>query len=255
MKSLSFLQSSWQSLVLTVLVLALLNIASAQVRSSTNYQLQSDSINVGGGFSSSTSYIQESTVGETATGLSASASYSLRAGYQQMQEVFLSLASTGNVVMSPNISGLTGGLSNGQSTFTVTTDSPAGYQLLVAAEGDPAMQSGANSIADYDPGATPSFFFTYGAADAFFGFSPEGVDIVQLFMDDGGGNCNVSAIDTANACWDGLANTSQLIAEGSGANHPNGATTTVKFRTGVGGAAGVVAGVYVATTTVTALPL
>lgn len=250
----NFLFSSVQSLVITTFLFAMLSVAVAQVRTSTNYQMQSDSINVGGGRSTSNSYTQESTVGEIATGQSDSPTYSLRAGYQQMQEVFLSLSSTGDVIMSPDLPGLTGGTSNGSTTFTVITDSPAGYRLTIESENDPAMQSGTNSIADYNEGADPDFTFNTSSSDAHFGFTPEGVDIVQAFRDDGG-TCNVGVGDSILACWAGLSTTAIVIAEGSGGNQPNGATTTVHFRVGIGSGAGVVAGVYIATTTVTALPL
>lgn len=249
-----FLQSFFYSIVSTVVLISILNISFAQVRTSSNYQLQSDSINVGGGFSSSTSYVQESTVGEIATGPSDSSSYSLRAGYQQMQEVFISLASTGDVIMSPDLPGLTGGTSNGSTTFTVITDSPSGYQLTIEAENSPAMQSGINSIVDYDPGVIPSFLFTVPSSEARFGFTAEGKDQAQAFYDNAG-TCNSGTENTYLACWVGLKTLPYVIAEGIGSNHPSGATTTVNFRVGIGSGAGVIAGVYTATTTVTALPL
>lgn len=234
---------------------ALLNVSFAQVRSSGNYTIQSDSINVGGGLSSSTNYTQESTVGEVATGPSDSATYSLRAGYQQMQEVFLSLTAAGDVIMSPDLAGITGGTSNGSTTFTVVTDSPSGYQLLIEAENEAAMQRvGGGSIDDYNAGVDPDFSFLTGSSDAHLGFTPEGADIAPAFRDDGGA-CGVGSLDTPLACWDGLSTTTQAIAVGAGANHPVGATTTVHFRVGIGSGAGVIAGVYIATTTVTALPL
>ncbi|MCA9362593.1 hypothetical protein KC906_04410 [Candidatus Kaiserbacteria bacterium] len=253
---LSVLASSlFQSLTITVLVVSVINVSLAQVRTSTNYQLQSDSINVGGGYSSSTLYQQESTVGEIATGPADSTSYALRAGYQQMQEVYVSLTTTGNVIMSPDLPGLTGGTSNGSSTFTVITDSPSGYRLTIEAENDPAMQSGGNTIADYDEGVETDYSFITGGSDAHFGYTPEGDDIVQAFKDDGAGTCNVDVQDSSLACWAGLSTTPVVMAEGVGSNHPNGATTTVHFRVGIGSGAGVIAGVYTATTTVTAVPL
>jgi hypothetical protein len=241
---------------LFVLIIILsLGVSSAQVRSSDSYQLQSDSINVGGGLSGSDSYRQENTIGEIATGLSQSINYSLRAGYQQMQEVYISLSSTGDVIMSPDLFGLTGDNSNGSTTFTVITDSSAGYQLTIEAENDPAMQNGAFSITDYDEGAEPDFSFNVGSTDAFFGFTPEGFDVSGEFLDDsfvcGQGGTN----DTTLACWAGLTTVPRVIAERSSSNHPIGSTTTVNFRVGLGSSAGVVAGVYTATTTVTALPL
>lgn len=249
-----YLKTVLYALSLTIITLSLLTVSFAQVRSSANYQLQSDSVNVGGGLATSTSYTQENTTGEVGAGQSDSTSYSLRAGYQQMQEVFVSLALSGNVVMSPDLPGLTGGTSNGSTTLTVTTDSPSGYQLTIAAENSPAMQSGAYSIADYNAGAEPDFSFLIAGSDAYFGFSPEGVDIVQAFLDDGG-VCNTSTLDTSLSCWDGLSTTDTVVASGVGANHPAGATTTLNFRVGIGSSAGVIAGVYIATTTVTALPL
>lgn len=250
----TFLLSNIQAGIATLLLLSLLGIGSAQVRSSASYQLQSDSVNVGGGLSTSTSYTQESTVGEVATGLADSSTYSLRAGYQQMQEVYLSLSVSADVVLSPELPGITGGTSNGSTTFTVLTDSPSGYQLTIAAENTPAMQSGANSIADYDAGPEPDFSFIVGSGDAFFGYTPEGVDIVQDFLDDGG-TCGLGGDDEPLACWEGPSTTDRVIAVGAGSNHPSGATTTIHFRVGLGSGAGVVPGVYTATTTVTALPL
>ncbi len=252
----SFSLSIIYSIIVTIITVSLFNVSLAQVRSSSNYQLQSDSINIGGGFSSSTSYIQESTIGEIATGQSTSATYSLRAGYQQMQEVYLSLSTTGDVTMDTDLPGLTGGISNGSTTFTVITDSPSGYQLTIEAENSPAMQSGANSISDYTPASSiPDFSFTTTGPESHLGFSPEGVDLVQRWLNSVGNVCNTGSLDTSLSCWDGLSTSPAVMAVGAGSNHPSGATTTVNFRVGIGSNAGVIAGVYTATTTVTALPL
>jgi hypothetical protein len=221
---------------------------------STNYRIQSDSLNIGGGLSSSTSYTLESTEGEIATGESSSATYNLKAGYQQMQEVFISITGASAVTMSPSIPGVSGGTANGSTTVTVTTDSPSGYQLTIKASTSPAMQKGADSIADYVPAGDPDFAFTFGAADAYFGFTPEGVDIVQLYKD-GTGTCNNGTGDTESACWDGLSTTDAPIASSGNSNQPSGATTTVRFRVGIGGSVLQPPGDYTATTTLTALPL
>jgi len=243
-----------QSFIATIVVLSLLNVAVAQVRTSPSYQVQSDSINIGGGLATSSSYIQESTIGEIATGPSDSSTYALRAGYQQMQEVFISLSTTGDVIMDTELYGLTGGTSNGSTTLTVVTDSPAGYQLSIEAENSPAMQNGIYSIADYNEGAEPDFSFITGGSDAHLGFTPEGVHVVQEFLDDGA-SCGTGSLNTSLSCWAGLKTVQRILASGGGANHPDGATTTVYFRVGIGSGAGVMAGLYTATTTVTALPL
>ncbi len=245
----------FQASVLTTIVLVLLSVANAQVRTSPSYQLQSDSVNFAGGLSTSTNYSLESTAGEIATGPSDSATYKLRAGYQQMQEVFLSLTDAANVLLTPNIGGLTGGVSNGSTSVSVLTDSPSGYQLTIQAESAPAMNKGADSIADYVASSTPAADYTFitPSSAAYFGFSPEGSDITNYFKDNGTA-CGVGALDSTLACWTGLSTTEILIAEG-GANQPNGATTTINFRVGVGSSAGVIAGTYIATTTLTALPI
>lgn len=230
------------------------DIAQAQVMQSASYQMESDSINIGGGLSSSTNYIQESTVGEIATGPSDSTSYSLRAGYQQMQEVYLALTAAADVTMSPSIGGVTGGTSTGVTSVTATTDNRAGYTLTIQAESSPAMQSGANSIADYTTGGDPDFVFDTGATESHFGYSPEGAHIDDRFRDDGG-SCNTSSGDTPDRCWDGLTTSAVVIATDSNSNHPNGTDTTVKFQVGVGGSVNQTPGTYVATTTLTLLPL
>jgi hypothetical protein len=228
----------------------------AQVRTSSSYQMQSDSINIGGGLSSSTDYVQESTVGEIATGPSDSTAYALRAGYQQLQEVYVSLAISGDVVMDPDLPGVTGGTANGSTTVTVVTDNPAGYRLIFQAESDPAMSSGPNTIANYDAGQEPDYDFITGAFDAHFGFSPEGSDIIDRYKHNGSNLCAVGgSIITPQTCWEGASTTALVIAEGAGPRFPVGANTTLHFRVGIGGSAGVVPGVYTATTTVTALPL
>lgn len=241
------------------LLVVITHVGFAQVRSSTNYQLQSDSINFGGGLSSSTNYTQESTFGEVGTGPATSTSYNLYAGYQQMQEVYLSMTAPDNVVMSPDLPGITGGTSNGSSSVVVTTDSPAGYSLTISAENDPAMQSAVGNIADYNDGSNITDNFVVGAGEAKFGFTPDGDDVTDVFLYStlAPNTCGTGFGDSSSPdfCWSGFTTTGTIIAEGSGSNHPAGATTSVYFRVGVGSNAGVIAGVYTATTTLTALPL
>jgi len=255
MRELFFLTGA--SLIATVMLVLVTSVGFAQVMSSSNYQIESDSVNFGGGYSSSTNYQLESTAGEIATGNSSSTNYELGAGFQQMQDSYIALSAGGDVALSPSIPGVSGGFANGSTTVTVTTSSLAGYELTIEAENNPAMQSGANSIDDYVPaGAPPDYDFTIGAADAYFGYSPEGVDVVQRFLDDGGSNCNeLAGSDTADKCWDGLSTSPATIASGSGSNHPTGTVTDVKFRVGIGGSVIQAVGTYVATTTITAISL
>jgi hypothetical protein len=249
------LVTAMSAVLLTPLLLASLSLSFAQVMQSGNYRIQSDSINFGGGFSTSTNYTLESTGGEIATGESSSASYKLKAGYQQMQEVYLSMSGFGAVTLSPSIPGISGGFSNGSTTVTIVTDSPSGYELLISSPSSPAMVKGGDSIADYVPGgAVPDFTFTTDAADAHLGYTPEGVDIVTYFRDNGS-VCGTGGADASLSCWEGLSTTNRQVAQSQNPNHPNGATTTLNFRVGIGGSVYQPSGTYVATTTITALPL
>lgn len=243
-------------LLSTFVVLGALGVSSAQVMQSSNYQIQSDSLNIGGGNATSSNFILESTVGEAATGLSSSSNYTIGAGYQQMQSIYIALSGAGNVTMSPSIPGVTGGTANGSTTATVITDSPGGYVLTITAESAPAMQKGVDTIANYDPiGSNPALDFDVNNGEAFFGFTPEGVDITSQFKDDGGTCGGGGSLDTHLACWEGVSTSAQTIAQSSGPNHPNGATTTIYFRVGIGSGVNQTPGSYVATTTITALPL
>ena len=250
-----FLSFSLYASLGTILLFSSLHISVAQIRQSTNYQIQSDSINFSGGLSESDNYTQESTLGEVGTGNSQSNTYSLKAGYQQMQEVYIAISSLGDLTLSPSIPGVTGGISSASTTITVTTDSPSGYELTIKSSATPAMQKGVDSISDYVPaGANPDFGFNTDATDAHFAFSPDGVDVVQRFKDNGA-LCNGGSLTTVGKCWDGLSTTPETIASNTNANHPLGATTTILFRVGIGGSVVQPEGVYTATTTLTAFTL
>lgn len=249
--------ASLVALSVTVTVFLGMGVGDAQVMQSTNYKIQSDSVNFGGGFSSSTNYSLESTAGEVATGDSSSTNFNLRAGYQQMLTSSISMTAPSNVTMSPSIPGVTGGVANGSTTVVVTTDSPAGYELSISASESPALRKGGDSIGDYTPsGADPDFTFRTGVSEAHFGYSPSGPDTATRFLDDGLGVCNTDGgLETSLTCWDGLSLISEAIARSSGGNSPTGATTTVYFRVWIGGLINQTEGTYTATTTLTALSL
>lgn len=242
------------ALIVTPVVLSSIAIGNAQVMQSTNYRIESDSVNFGGGFSSSTNYQLESTGGEIASGESSSTNYSLRAGYQQMTTRSISMTTPTAVTMTPSLVGITGGESNGSTTVTVTTDSAAGYSLSIAASNAPAMTKGSDVIQDYVPGGVPDFTFTTDPSDSHFGYSPSGINVVQRFKDSGG-VCDVDVNETALACWDGLSTTARTIAQSSSANVPNGATTTIYFKVGLGNGVVQAPGIYTATSTLTAVSL
>lgn len=232
----------------------------AYVMGSTNYRIQQDSLNIGGGdFSSSDSYKLSDTLGEIATGKSSSGSYNLYAGYRQMNESYISISVADDVALAPSIGGITGGTGNDSASWTIITDNAAGYSLTIKASSSPALVSGAYSFADYTPaggaGGNPDFTWSVVSTDSEFGFTPEGNDIVQKFLDNGVSPCNTGSTDTPDACWYYASTTDQTIAQSASANHPSGAATTVKFRATSGSSHVQVEGIYTATTTVTALTL
>lgn len=247
--------SACAALVCTPILVISIPVVFAQVMQSTNYHIQEDSVNFSGGLSTSTNYTLQSTAGEVGTGDLTSTTFNLHGGYQQMVNTFIAMTAVGSVTMTPSIPGISGGVANGSTTVTVTTDSSAGYRLTIAAQQSPALRNESYTIADYAPALSdPDYTFTTNSTDAHFGFSPEGIDISQRFKDDGV-SCNTGALETAGACWDGLSTTEKEIARRTSANTPGGSSTRITFRVGIGGSAVQPNGVYTATTTLTALSL
>ncbi len=241
--------------IAVMFVLGLALTASADTMQSSNYRIQQDSMNAGGVRSTSGTYSMEDTVGEQATGYSGSASYNLKAGYQQMDSVGLALTGAANVTLLPALQTTGGGTSTGSLPLTATTDNTTGYQMSIKVSNNPAMQSNSASIPNYAPvGADPDFEFITPVAAAAFAFSPEGTEIVQKYKDDGTA-CNIGTFDTTGACWNLLSTIDDVIATRGTANNPLGTVTTLKFQVAADAATTLSAGSYIATTTVTLIAL
>ena len=224
--------------------------------SSGNYSIPSDSINIGGLDSNSTNYSGQDTIGEVGTGSSSSASYTMVAGYQQMQGGSISISST-NDPPSSNMSGITAGEANTFSTWTVTTDNAAGYTLAVRASTYPALKSSTygSFFADYTPsGSDPDKTFSISTNVSEFAFSPESIDVAQRYKDNGT-SCNTGSLDTVDACWDGFSTSDVTVSSRTSSNNPTGSTTKVKYRSAIGSDKIQDAGAYSATITVTATTL
>lgn len=230
-------------------------ISKAETMSSSNYKVELDSVNFGGGRSLSGSYTIEDTAGEIATGVSSSTNFTMQAGYQQNSVVNIYVTPASNVTMSPSIPGLTGGTSNGQTSLTVSTDNPAGYETKIKAEDSPALNTSYDNFADYVPaGANPDYAFSNSASNSSFAFTPEGSDIASRYKNSGA-SCGVGSDDDANACWDGLSTSDRTIAIRNSSNMPAGTVTTLKFRAESGSSHVQADGVYTATTTITVISL
>lgn len=242
-------------LLITILTLIVPVSLKAFVMGSSSYRMNSDSVNFGGAPSQSTNYKDDATMGEIGTGFSSSTSYSMYAGYQQMQSSYISITSPNDDAL-PSLNGLAGGFSTASSTWTVLTDNAAGYTLSVRSVTSPALQGpGGASFDDYAPsGADPDYDYTYTATESRFGFTPEGVDVDARFRDNGS-ICNAGGLDTVDKCWDGLSTVNKIVATGASSNHPNGATTTIKYRAAIGTSKIQDAGSYSTTVIVTATTL
>lgn len=209
--------------------------AFAYVMESDSYRIQSDSLNIGGSRWTSDNYIVRDTVGEITTGPSASTSYKLKAGYQQMQEVYLSISAPGDITMTGNIQSLAGGVATGEMSWIIITDNPAGYNLSVKSDStSPAMQGQiyGDTFVDYTPASsgTPDYSWSIADSTTEFGFSPEGSHIVQKFKDNGVDTCNTGSSDTSDKCWYGFSTSNETIANSYSSNHPSGTSTTIKLK-------------------------
>jgi hypothetical protein len=235
-----------------------ISFSSAQVMSSSNYKVQDQSINFAGNRSTSASYTMQDSAGEIATGFSSSTNYGISAGFQQMNIVAISVVPPSNVSMTPSLGGVTGGISNGSTTFTVTTDDIAGYTSTIVASSSPALvnvSSSTNSFADYLPSSSaPDYTFSVLPNASSFAFSIQGTDANQRFLNNGS-VCNSGGTSTALACWDGLATTVKTIAGRTSNNQPAGTQSVIYFRAGIGSSRNQPNGIYIATTTLTVIPL
>jgi hypothetical protein len=205
----------------------------AFVMSSASYQINWDSVNIGGADQSSASYKSQDTVGEVATGDSQSTSYKLQAGYQQMLESTISITADNSVAMLPALMAITGGTANGTGTATVITNDPAGYKLEIKASQTPALQSSASSFSDYVPASTPvpDYNWTIGSSNSRFGFTAWGTDVAQNYLA-ASNSCNQSG-GSANGtyCWNGFDGANnRTVAQSAASNYPSGTVTSVKYQ-------------------------
>lgn len=236
--------------VLCVLVAAAVFVgpgwSSAYVASSTNYLLQTDSVNYGGIFSTSSSnYRLEDTIGGIATATTSSSNYKLLAGYQEMSFSSIAITVPDDVSLSPDIDISAGGQANGSVSWTVTASD--GYQLAVKAGANPAMQQldGTSSFSNYS-GVTLNWSVANNAAR--FGFNPYGNDITNTYKNDGS-SCGSGSSENGK-CWDGFSTSDKTITQ---APAGNGATsTTINLRAESGTRSLRPAGSYRATITATA---
>ena len=215
--------------ILNISILVVTGIAPvfAYVMESSNYRIQSDSLNVGGARQTSTTYILEDTIGEIATGPSDSTTYKLKAGYQQMQESYISLASPGNINMgSGTISLSQDDVLGTGSAWTVKTDNPAGYILTFKTDQSNCMDSGTDQFTDYTEASagTPDAWLV-DAANYEFGFSVYGNDVSTAKWGDST-SCGSGSTPDGILKWMGFTSTTAITVATSGNRTTTSGTET-----------------------------
>lgn len=252
------MENFWKIIFSLIVLLAAFR-AGAQM-SGAIYKIDSDSINSGGAdYSAFGNFQLADTVGEIAIGESTSTNYQIGAGYRQMEEGSISMSiSMEDLILNPDLGGVSGGVSDGSTNVVITTDNPAGYHLYLQSEDSPAMRSLENAtINDYTPaGVVPDFNFNLPLGQAVFAFTPEGEDVDDRYRDNGVNACGVeNGSVTASRCWDGLSTSTRTVAWRGFSTPQTGATTTLRFSVGIGANTVQLEGSYWATTTVTAIAL
>lgn len=226
---------------------------SAYVSQSPSFRIEYDSLNSEGGIGSSATYSLEDTMGEQSIGISESANFKIKAGFQQMREINLSISSPSDVVL-PSIGGLTGGSSTGSASWVVATDNAGGYSLNARTTTTPSMTSSGSSVADYTPqdSQKPDFLWSVASTASEFGFSVKGADIISKFKDNGFDQCATGNNQSSNRCWYNFNVTNQTISQSTSRNDPTGTATNFDFKAEVGANRFQEPGDYVAEIVVTA---
>ena len=185
----------------------------AYVMSSGNYKIQSDnSLTPTSGLGTSTNYIFRDTMGQVSSGISSSNSYQIKAGFQQMQEVSLSVSAPGDINLAPDIPGISGGSATADSYWSVQTDSSAGFDMKINASTLPALKlppDGTYYFDDYS--ATPTYNWSVGSNSAKFGFAviPATAVAVSSTLKDNGSACGLG--NSVGNCWAGFNGTTPIV--------------------------------------------
>lgn len=143
------------------LVVFPLNAGSASM-TSENYQLQLDSVDVGGDLATSTNYKVSGSLGE-APGVhetqSTSTNYIIEAGFQAAASgVALSATLSTNAMSLGSLT--TADTNEASQTLTITTNSPTGYSATITEDGN--LRFGDNDINDVSDGEVTASSEEYG---------------------------------------------------------------------------------------------
>ncbi|MBY0538614.1 hypothetical protein K2P47_04430 [Patescibacteria group bacterium] len=171
------------------------------------------------------------------------------------------VASTSDVVMTPNLQSLTGGTSLGTTTVVIRTNDNDGYNLTIHFSSTTAMarNGGGGVINNYVATATPDFAYNTGQVFGQLAYRVTGAqaaDVDPTFRDNGAA-CGTGGGNTYGACWMGpeTAGNAEMIINRASSTPGGGSTTTLNFRVTIPANPNptIPDGVYVATSTLTAV--
>jgi hypothetical protein len=172
-----------------------------------------------------------------------------------MEDNFYISINIANDVNLGTLSGFTGGTATGDTTWTVITDNPAGYNLSVRAGASPALSTGTYNIADYTPTGgttTPDYNWSIASAVSEFGFSPYNSSSQTSKFKNNGSICNSGSTITSWKCWFGFMTSDTQVANRTSST--TGENTNINIQAEINTATGYQEdGTYTASITATAV--
>lgn len=107
-----------------------------------------------------------------------------------------------NIEMDTQLQGLTGGISNGSTTFAVTTNNATGYTVNINFASTTAMEHDTVLASIPNVGSTVMpILATTTVTGSAFGYSLTGANIANTFTGTTGGCSTGSGTGDADACW------------------------------------------------------
>lgn len=164
-----------------------------------------------------------------------------------------------DVVMSPAITGLSGGTSNGATQVVVNTNNSEGYNMTIAFSSTTAMtlNGGGGEISNYAPAVNGTADYSFDtetfAQFAYTVVASTSAELDPTFQDTGAA-CGSGGGNTTGTCWLDPDDVAETIINTTSETALSGSTTTVAFRVGVPSnpSPAVPTGFYTATATLTA---
>jgi hypothetical protein len=128
--------------------------------------------------------------------------YKIYAGFQEMQESYISVSAPLDTPLTPSIPGVSGGVATADTDWDVNTDSSSGFDMKIKASTIPAMKLDASYYFN-NYSSTPTFGWSVSPNEAEFGFAvvPAEVGEAVAFQDDGD-VCGAGS--NTGGCWAGF---------------------------------------------------